>query len=43
MEVHETAEERRNRTLKGIVVAVLCVLWWVASIGGVIYTINTTG
>ena len=27
---------------KGMIVAVLSVLWWIASIGGVIYVINAT-
>ncbi len=36
----ETEEERSQRQRKGRIVAIASILWWVATIGGVIWVIN---
>ena len=41
--VDETSEERSKRIRNGRIVATVSVAWWIISIGGIIYVINTTG
>ena len=40
---HETADLRSKRIRNGRIAVILSVAWWVISIGGIIYVINTTG
>ncbi len=41
--VQETADQRNTRIRNGRIAAILCVAWWIVSIGGIIFVINTTG
>ena len=41
--VEETADQRSKRIRNGRLAILLSVAWWIASVGGVIYVINTTG
>jgi hypothetical protein len=40
MDVHETDQQRNHRIRNGRIVALLTLLWWTVSIGGIILTIN---
>ncbi len=38
--VQETSEELSRRIRNGKITATLAIVWWIASIGGVLYVIN---
>lgn len=40
--IEETADQRTHRVRKGRLAIFLSIAWWVVSIGGIIYVINTT-
>ena len=40
--INETEQDTNSRQRTGRIVAILCVLWWIASIGGVIFVINSS-
>ena len=41
--VYETDDDRRKRARNGRLAITLSLAWWVISIGGIIYVINTSG
>ncbi len=40
--IHETAEQKVRRIRNGRITIFLALAWWILSVGGVIYVINTT-
>lgn len=41
--ITETSAEQNSRIRTGRLVALACIVWWIASIGGVIFVLNTAG
>ena len=41
--INETDGESNSRVRTGRIVALLCIAWWVVSVGGIILVINTSG
>lgn len=41
--INETDGESNGRVRTGRIVAMLCIAWWVLSVGGIILVINTSG
>jgi len=37
----ESDGQTNNRVRTGRIVALLCITWWIASIGGIIFVLNT--
>ncbi len=40
--MNETDDQAAKRMRKGRIVAIMCIAWWIASIGGIIYVINAS-
>lgn len=40
--MNETDNQTSSRLRTGRIVAILCIAWWIASVGGIIYVINST-